>query len=53
MELRQGTQDWESIANKLAHALEFLDDKPTFGVVLQTIKDKIFIEILVKVVSSH
>ena len=53
MELRQGNHDWEGIAKKFPHTFEFADEKPTVDSTLQTIKEKIFVEILIEVTSSH
>ena len=41
------------MVKKFAHAFAFVDEQPTVDVVLQAIKEKIFVEILVEVTSSH
>ena len=53
MELRQGTPDWEGLAKQFTHTFEFADEQPIVDAVLQTIREKIFAEILVEVAGSH
>ena len=53
MDLRQGTQDWDKVVKKFAHTFSFADEQPTVDVALQTIKEKIFVEIPVEVTCSH
>ena len=53
MELRQGTQDWEEAAEQFEHTFEFGDEQPTVDVVLQTIKENIFVEIPAEEANSH
>ena len=53
MELRKGTKDWDKVAIQFAHTFEFSDEQPTVDAALQMIKEKIFVEIPVKVASSH
>ena len=53
MELRQGTQDWEGLTKKFRKTFEFVDEQSTVDVALQTIKEKIFIEIPVEEANSH
>ena len=53
MDLRQGTQYWERIANQFAHTFEFANENPTIDVALQTVKEKIFAEIPIKEANSH
>ena len=53
IELRQGTQDWEEVAKNFAHTFELVDEQPTVDALLQTIKEKIFVEISVEEANSH
>ena len=52
MEFRKATQDWDELLKKFAHTFEFTDKKLAIDAALQTIKMKIFVEILVEVVHS-
>ena len=53
MELHKGTKDWERLTKQFVHTFEFAAEKPTVGVVLQTIKEKIFTEIPIEEANSH
>ena len=53
MDLRQGTQDWEGIANHFVHTFEFGDEHPTIDAALQMVNDKIVSEIPIKEANSH
>ena len=53
MEFQQGTQEWEGLSKKFMQTFEFLDEKDIVDVALQTIREKLFAEIPVKVASSH
>ena len=53
MELWQGTRDWDKVVKQFVHTFAFADEQLTIDVMLQTIKEKIFVEILIEVASSH
>ena len=53
MEFQQGTQYWEGITKQLTHTFEFSNEQPTVDAALQTIKEKIFAEILVEEANAH
>ena len=53
MELRQAIQDWEGLTKQFRQTFEFADEQPTVDVALQTINEKIFVEIPVEEANSH
>ena len=53
MELRQAIQDWEGLTKQFRQTFEFADEKPTVDAAVQTIKEKIFVEIPVEEASAH
>ena len=53
MDLRQGTQYWERIANQFAHTFEVVDKHMTIDAALQMVKEKIVVENPVEEANSH
>ena len=45
MELRQGTWDWDEVVEKFTHNFSFADEQPIVDVAIQTIMEKIIVEI--------
>ena len=53
IELRQGAQYWERITKQFRQTFDFADEQPTVDAALQTIKEKIFVEIPVEEANAH
>ena len=53
MELCQETKEWEKVAQNFTYTFHFIDEKPTFDIVLKTFKEKIFTDIPLEVAYSQ
>ena len=53
IDLRQGNHNWDEVGNQFVHTFAFVDEHPIVDIALHAIKEKIFVEIPVKVASSH